>query len=406
MSGFHAALVVPICESGQRSKTIYTLGAYIRSALVFACALRITGSNLTLVALTHGLSHAELTMLHRGGFDRVINATDEPLEFAHLYRPERGTPSYGSKKPLKMNAPRRWPRVDSVVQNRPDGGCTSLKLHAWRMVDYLPVVTSDADVLFTQPPDEWVRRYGASHFIATHEPIGRGYIGLNSHLMMFHPSVLVHQILAENAASGGFIPFTNGEQDVIEGVYAAHRWFPDPPGHLHGNLECAPRRETKVQTHESLTQPTKPSDRARVCFRSCAHTQRRALRQGGDGQWRAHPSTRDVLLPARVVQQLPRAEWRLERLRGRVQRQARAVTPLACKEWVLRGARRIHREQPERPCADAVARRLASRAGARAVCSVAGGRAGREQQPACHRGGRHGAAEVVQGVHRHGAPHD
>ena len=53
-------------------------------------------------------------------------------------------------------------------------------------------------------------------FQASTEVLGRAYRGLNTHLMLLHPSTDVFAILAANAALGHFVPFTLTEQDVVE----------------------------------------------------------------------------------------------------------------------------------------------------------------------------------------------
>jgi hypothetical protein len=53
---------------------------------------------------------------------------------------------------------------------------------------------------------------------AASETAKRGYMGINTHMMLLRPSLDVYALITANAASGHFIPYTRTEQDVLESL--------------------------------------------------------------------------------------------------------------------------------------------------------------------------------------------
>ena len=104
---------------------------------------------------------------------------------------------------------------------RHDAGRTSLKLQAWRLTDYDLVLHTDTDVVFTESPAGMFTRAHADGllFHAQRQWGGRGYWGISSHLMLLKPNDDIASVLAANSAEGHFVPYTLGEQEVVESVY-------------------------------------------------------------------------------------------------------------------------------------------------------------------------------------------
>lgn len=111
------------------------------------------------------------------------------------------------------------PLETKVLQRRTDGPATATKLFALTLTSYDYVLVSDLDVQFLESPLHALleaRRQNAL-FLAAHWERGyRSYRGLNSHLIIVRPSTTLFAVLAAQAESGHFIPFTRTEQDVLE----------------------------------------------------------------------------------------------------------------------------------------------------------------------------------------------
>ena len=48
--------------------------------------------------------------------------------------------------------------------------------------------------------------------------------------------------MADMATSGSFVPFTNGDQDVLETIFSAHKPMPKMPANQHGKALACPGR--------------------------------------------------------------------------------------------------------------------------------------------------------------------
>ena len=100
------------------------------------------------------------------------------------------------------------PPAGSSVQQRTDGAMTSVKFHAWRLTQYAVVLHTDVDVLFLESPLAALRAAHAKQLIfqaAASETAKRGYMGINTHMMLLRPSLDVYALISANAASGHFM---------------------------------------------------------------------------------------------------------------------------------------------------------------------------------------------------------
>ena len=101
---------------------------------------------------------------------------------------------------------------------------------------YAGVAVVDTDVCVHEDVHAWMRRLhrNGTYFAAMKEVVGRPHLGMNTHLMYLRPSRLLHRLLVDKARLGDFMPYTNGEQDVIETVFAPHLDSPEGlPSHTH-----------------------------------------------------------------------------------------------------------------------------------------------------------------------------
>ena len=92
--------------------------------------------------------------------------------------------------------------------------------------------------------------------------------------MLVTPSAQVYRILADMAASRSYVPYTNGEQDVVESVFAAHRPMPPLPAHSHAKIrlqdaeggwwrECAAHEGMAMRRKAMRRVALRPSERGR-----------------------------------------------------------------------------------------------------------------------------------------------
>lgn len=198
-------------------------------------SLRAAGFVHDVVCQAHGFGATELESM-RQICSRVL--TPRPILF-------KGGPG-GDRAQSYAKAHRSMPPpAYSRVQSRRDGNATALKLHAWRLTEYEALLLSDVDVLFLSSPTAALHAACRQRLLfgATPEVADRGYSGLNSHLVLMRPSADLAAILAANSERGHFIPYTLGEQDVIESLFppvvgTATAPYSVPaiefPRHLHG----------------------------------------------------------------------------------------------------------------------------------------------------------------------------
>ena len=96
----------------------------------------------------------------------------------------------------------------TTVQQRTDGALTSVKFHAWRLTRYALVLHTDLDVLFLESPRRALEAAHAQRLIfqaAFSETAKRGYMGINTHMMLLRPSLDVYALITANAANGHFM---------------------------------------------------------------------------------------------------------------------------------------------------------------------------------------------------------
>ena len=231
-----AAFVTIVCNSTGRGSNLGSLFGgsdalspwdNVYQALALGRSLDGVGSAVERVVLGRGLAAPAAAALRRGGWN-VVDTTAVPNSAFALRRilgPDDGM--------------RHWPREAGgrYVQRRQDAECTSLKLLVWNLTEYERVMVADTDTCMHEDPAPWIRAQWAEYFVMGREGnFGnrqRGYLGLNSHLFFLQPSALVFRLLTDVATSGSFVPFTNGDQDVLETVFAAHRPMPALPRNVH-----------------------------------------------------------------------------------------------------------------------------------------------------------------------------
>lgn len=144
---------------------------------------------------------------------------------------------------LKQSPAAHWPRANKV-QQRGDSACTSLKLLAWNMTEWDTVLMVDNDVCLIDDPGPWAQQHRNLTLVAQPEVASRGYQGLNSHFVMLHPDPQLARVLVEMGTSGSYLPYTNGDQDVIETVFAARQRMPTLPNHTHSKKVCGIRQRS------------------------------------------------------------------------------------------------------------------------------------------------------------------
>ena len=118
---------------------------------------------------------------------------------------------------------------------RQDSACTAVKLLAWNLTQYRRVLLSDSDVLLRTDPASWMMEQTrrGHYFIAEPEMAGRGYLGLNTHLVYLEPSAPVFELLRTTAVYGNFVRYTSTDQDVVENIFPARRPMPRLPPNTH-----------------------------------------------------------------------------------------------------------------------------------------------------------------------------
>ena len=192
----------------------------IQLASLLACSLRHLNSSVERIALSYGFGSPARSALLEAGW-RVIDATATPTsEFANKV----------VTRDLASRSLHRFPRepqgsfVDRSV--RSDCVCTSVKYLAWNMTRFSGgVLLVDTDNVFTEDPQPWLeaRSRSGEYFAANAEKLQRNYYGLNGHMLFLRPSAILFEVLRNLGRYGDFVPFLNGEQDVLESVFAPHR---------------------------------------------------------------------------------------------------------------------------------------------------------------------------------------
>ena len=146
-------------------------------------------------------------------FDRVLLVEKKDLEFK-----------------VRAKNDGLWPLANEL-QDRKDGWCTLLRFHAWRLVEYDAVFSSDVDLCPYTDPVPYLKRFFFSEriLLALPERAARGHWGLRGGYLMLRPSLTVARILLDKARFGDFVSFVNGDQDVLETAMNLHASFAFPP---------------------------------------------------------------------------------------------------------------------------------------------------------------------------------
>lgn len=267
------AVVVPVCNGTDYAHSDAAL-QLTRAALV-ATSLRSTGCKLPLVALTRGFGRAGHAHLRRAGFDHVHDVSQySSSEYALVpltERPQmprgpamqtlekwRRSGGAGSSRAVPSSV-RKW--VEQRVQRRKDYECTSIKFFAWNLTSFEHVLLVDSDVIWLEDVTEWMERQREHYLVASLEFDYRRYLGLNSHVTYLQTSELLFRILRDTATSGNFIPFTNGDQDIIETVFPPQLPMPELPRHVHAKaLWCDLRTRSIMECVRAPVAPPEPCD--------------------------------------------------------------------------------------------------------------------------------------------------
>ena len=166
------------------------------------------------IILAHSVSQTNIERLT--SFWQVRNISDYSNK--EIFKPIM-KPTYGyhwSSKFAKAN-----------IQLREDGDCTALKLLAWNMTEFTNILIVDLDTCILEDPKPWMLKYADKYFVAkTVSPYTRGYVGFASNIMYIQTSEIVFKIISDCAATASYVPYTNGDQDVIDTVFSAHKKYP------------------------------------------------------------------------------------------------------------------------------------------------------------------------------------
>ena len=208
-----------------------------------AGSLRATGYAGQIICLTLGIWD--------GDKDAVHALCNQVLEFSPLAFPLPPPEAVTLEQQQHwFKSQERMPPVQKLGVMTVGGvsGNYMVKLHAWNLTEYDMLLVSDLDVLFVTSPLPALRRAHAERLIfeaSGAEYALRGYAGFNSHMMLIRPSRDLYAILTANAALGHFVPYTLGDQDVLEtmlplsvGEGSAGRPFSHVPQHGRAIMPC------------------------------------------------------------------------------------------------------------------------------------------------------------------------
>lgn len=169
----------------------------IQRATAWACAARAT-TKLPLFILTANVHPTAQAKLCRAGLG-VVDAT--------RFDTARFFPAANSSS------------LVSSPQQRTDGWKTAYKFLFWNLTALERIVYYDLDVIVLGDPARLAARHPDRAFVASVECGNRGYVGLNSHLLLLEPSTAVFETLVRKAARGDYATVTNTEQDVLEAYW-------------------------------------------------------------------------------------------------------------------------------------------------------------------------------------------
>jgi len=220
-----AAFVVSVC-SGVDYVHSDPMAQITRAEHLLDTLVRVD-SKLPRVMLVSGFKPSDYSHLVKEtedaafGFDKVVTVPYDDLTFKIRHKGDGLMP------------------VSDTVFGRQDGSCTTLKLSAWKLVEYDVIFHTDTDICFHENPNPYVNDFVNEPdrlFKAFCEISLRGWMGFNTHMMMFRPNLQIAQLLHQKIQFGDFIGYTNTEQDVIETLYSPSSECVDDakfPRHTH-----------------------------------------------------------------------------------------------------------------------------------------------------------------------------
>lgn len=192
-----------------RSKDAYRHDDFLREAARMKCSAGETTIPFHLLFIDDtGEGHRGLHVLQDLGW-----LIEDHTSYKHVLK-SYYKPLYDEADAKRLH---RKYRAGGELQHRTDGWATYLKFFAW-LAPYRKVIIADLDVTFTQALDKEkiVRAVRGTDFAAPSRPGG-----LHTFLMVASPSRQSFNRLMYWARTGDYLPFTNGEQDVIESHWGA-----------------------------------------------------------------------------------------------------------------------------------------------------------------------------------------
>mmetsp|Transcript_17075 Transcript_17075/g.50899 ORF Transcript_17075/g.50899 Transcript_17075/m.50899 type:complete len:411 (-) Transcript_17075:21-1253(-) len=138
---------------------------------------------------------------------------------------------------------RMWVDGNSDGTGRRDGWTTLFKFFAWNETGYDRVFVVDMDVVFIGDPGQQLQKLARSPagLHVEGQQAKRKYVGITVHAMLLRPSQRVFAELVQKSVAGDYVPYTNGEQDILEW------YFRNGPGEGGG---------MRAQLHEDFSQET------------------------------------------------------------------------------------------------------------------------------------------------------
>ena len=207
--GFFVVCVNTNYPAADNAASSARVAQQLNNLAALRCSLEKVGSTMERYAVTYGYDAATRAALTSEGW-RVIDVSR--FDMRPYYKPM-----------FSMSASQKARRPSSIRYrgNSSAGWDTYYKFLLWNMTQFDKILYSDAEVLFMQNPDTWFERadypYG---FLSDTEELERGWLGLNTHMMLLRPDPDVFELLLVKAKEGKYITFANTEQDVLETVFA------------------------------------------------------------------------------------------------------------------------------------------------------------------------------------------
>lgn len=106
-------------------------------------------------------------------------------------------------------------------QRRTDGWKTAYKFVLWNMTAFERILYYDLDTIVLSDPSPFVSS-ARQTFVAAVECGRRGYVGLNTHLMLLRPNKQIFTDLVKKSQQLDYAAVTNTEQDVLEAYWCPY----------------------------------------------------------------------------------------------------------------------------------------------------------------------------------------